>query len=706
MRNTTVFGPSADAEMVSVGRSARVARQGALVVAACWSLLACGTEAPVAQGVEEGDGPTCERDAVEAATDATALTLAESQSGFVCPIADQDWYAVSLGQPLVEVSLAMENVYSPVPVTYGLYAQGNLDQVVAAPPAQEVGIGKSFKALHCVEPGEYVVTVRSQDDTVEDARNPYTLSLTERPDPDSHESPGNDDSSAAVPLASGEDSSGYIACRGDEDWYAVDVPADALVQISFSMAAAELQPLVQLLGPDQQVIEERVHEAHEQAAELVFSRLLAESGRYWVRVADNDGADADAEVPFQLRVTVLDDADNHEPNDHPQDATPLSVETVSCGDEWHEYPLLQGSIAAAGDRDYFVLPLADCVGGVLEATLEITDPGVDLAASWALQQDVQASLTLIRPHVDSSCSDDLSCRVLAQSCDPDDPESWDCAGYFNACASEGRCAGATLCLPGNICGANQVQRSYMPLPMPNALVEPPPPNRAVLSAPLLGAAPVYLLVTDFRSDGGSPDARYTLSVRVRRDADPQDATATPNNLFGNLLNNDTFAVRENQPRASPIPVYEVGGCDSQPWVSGQLSYENDLDWFTYEHPCPEQDCTLQLRWEVDSGAVDHGLFVFPAGRENSWFNRELASGTSGALGGTSAMDSAADCFYASLTHGSNAYYLLVRDRVDDRRDWTDQQSYRLCLEKVADECVAPCRLVSTAEGAMECTAVP
>ena len=82
--------------------------------------------------------------------------------------------------------------------------------------------------------------------------------------------------------------------------------------------------------------------------------------------------------------------------------------------------------------------------------------------------------------------------------------------------------------------------------------------------------------------------------------------------------------------------------------------------------------------------MEPGLFIYNGTR--AFFTRELSPGASGSFGGVGA--GAEECFYAYFEHGG--YNLLVRDLTADASDWSSDQRYRFCVEKVSNTCEAPC----------------
>jgi hypothetical protein len=120
---------------------------------------------------------------------------------------------------------------------------------------------------------------------------------------------------------------------------------------------------------------------------------------------------------------------------------------------------------------------------------------------------------------------------------------------------------------------------------------------------------------------------------------------------------------------------------------------------------------VRVVYDFDGGAVDFYMQVYEGA--NPWFdnlsdttdpgNQPAKSGYFGGLG-------AADyCFYAYSGHEGDPfyYYVPIRDTVyvaegqeeDGTWDWSPEQGYRFCVEKVADGCVDPCFLYEDGCGA-------
>ncbi len=476
---------------------------------------------------------------------AAELSLESPVEGFICPIEDVDWYAlqVDAGARILEIELIKGSPLSPVEPTYGLWVREGegLGALVASPRPEEVG-GASLKISHCVPAGELVLGVRDLGEDNEDRRHAYTLSVTGRPDPDPTEP--NDDAEAAAPLAPGAAAEGAIGCRGDEDWYAVEVGEREVLSWHLELPVAGFHPRVRVLAPGGDVLDDqRNPAATRQATDLQRVVGTRGAGTYFVVVSDDDDGEADPTGTYSLSVERLEELDPNEPNDGPTEAAALGE--LSCGAEWSEWVERQGSVGTLGDPDWFVLQNEGCEGGLVEVELSLDGEGLSEAAQRALQAEVQMSAALVVPDPESECAADEDCRVLNRACQ----NGWDCAGLFNTCLPEGRCAGASACLPQSVCGAFMLERHFQPTMDEEA---PLRANRVRFAAPV-SAPELFLRVADFGGDGLAPDRLYTLRVRVRREQDAHE----PNNVY-------TPQVRRSDPvgvhleRARMVPVH---ACD-------------------------------------------------------------------------------------------------------------------------------------------------
>lgn len=656
---------------------------------------------------------TCERDAIKSEADAVALVAGEAQEGFVCPVEDVDWFAyeVPASHSVIKVNLKMGAPLSPVEPNYSIWSakDGAKDVLVAQPQTSRVGA--AFSESHCVPSGGVLVKVHDLGDDTQDVRYKYTLDISSREDIDKQEP--NEDFMQATALNPGQEVTAAISCQNDQDWYKISLPQNSLLKLKLTSGIAGYEPAIRIFDAEQnQLIEEINKSGSVMPTEIDRFEVLNGAGDYYITVSDDDDEQANPDAPYTLIVEYITDQDNNEPNNNPATATAITNTPVDCTGGLQEITF-QGTVGAESDQDWFSLPLGPgCQGRILDASVELEGGGLSTADAWEFQNDFQISLSMIRSHTESSCTRDAECNALQLPCDND----LACAGYFETCLPDGLCAGASSCLPGGTCAANQVIRSYECNPR-LAQCQPggqaPPAMRAEISAPLFDGEVVYLKVNDFQSDKEASDRVYTLRVRVRVDSDTEE----PSNLFLNELPKDSLSGSPHRDFARDIAVHDCTTgdcCDNSTWIDGSLAYENDLDWFRYPHPCPGEDCTMRMKYEVDGGPVDFVVNLY-RGDSSLWFTafdndeQENQSPKQGSMGGMTAADR---CFYAYQGHqasNNNAYYyyVVVRDLLElyedpnvsqripipGSRDWSGSQRYRICVEKIANLCSEPpCQL--------------
>jgi hypothetical protein len=671
--------------------------------------LAMGGAVSLGTGCQKKESETpdaevvgCPRDDSRDAKTALALQPGKSVTGYICPRQDMDWYTFTLGSGdrLLSVSPQMSTAITAVELTYSIYSTRDTEKALA------VSSSDSAEQIHCLDPGDYVLVLRDQGNDHEDIRHAYSLAVSGQPEPDPAE-PNNGLETASA-IASDSSANGYIACVGDQDWYAVEIAPGNVLAVNLSSQLSAYQPKLRLLSADGNALAERVNLASGvEATSLDIYYVPSASGKYYLVVSDDDDKEADAKVPYTLTYQAVQDNDTREPNNSPAEATALSEAIQPCGSSWSTTFEMRGTVGARGDVDWYKLPVSHCNGGVVEAELQFDTAALSAEQAWQFQEKVQSALALVRAHPSTSCKKDTDCQSLKIACDPK-KEGWECEGFFNSCRSDGFCAGGSACLPQGVCGATETERHYQVASIPATVSQAPPDNKVSLSAPLFGDDTVYLRVSDYQSDGGDPSVMYTLRVKIRADPDPADRTSPPNNLYGNLLNNDNFPVEQSFSRAVSLPVHDCTAgdcCSNSTWVTGAISYQNDVDWFKYTHPCPCRDCLLRLRYQVDNGPVTHGLYLYQG--ESEFFAFTIAG--SGSFGTN-------ECLYAYQGHcGScptdggtggqcSTYYIAIRDylgggtiaqeAVGTASHWSADQPYRICLEKYSNKCESPCEVAA------------
>jgi len=644
-------------------------RWSALLLAA---LVACDGESDTVESESEVVDP-CEWDGPAPAVD---LSNGIPAQAYICPAGDEDSFVFEpSGEEILQLTIRMDQPGSaPLTLTYGIWSGEDL--VATAPVGAYAQPGAPLEVLHKAPEGPVRIEVRELGDDGWDDRNPYTVQLAALPERDDHEP--NDIQAAAT--AANPTLRGRLSYLGDQDWYAIDAEPGDVLAVALSADATAIRPTVAI---------------HDQAGLVLWSGELPDAlgvtsisrsvpvpeGGVWARVFDPTGYQANPNVEYTLVLAPGADADVYEPNNVPAVAADLGVR--SCGPEWSAVATADARIGSSGDVDWYRLALDQCDGGLFEAQLQFTSPE-------AMAPGLEGEIRMLRPVDGATCTVDQDCALLPIDCSHD----LDCAGYGSVCRPEGQCAGAVACLPQGECGANvQVAQAELVTP-----------GTAVLSAPLQGIDELFLGVSDQRGDAFDPDATYALHAQVRLDPDPFE----PSGIYTGGPPTTVNAGRHSD-SAVELPVYDctLGDCcDDSTWTEGAIGYAWDQDWYRYQHPCPGQDCMVRVHYELDEGPVDQLLQVYRG--EDLWFDtlagtveRDWHTARAGWYGGLGAADS---CFYAFQDHGGNDfwYHLVVRDtRYVSAQypqagtwEWDPDQSFRVCVEKVADGCLSPCQLTN------------
>ena len=625
----------AEATRAPARRAVRWALWGGCVVMMVGP-MACSDPPPEQPEQLEPEASECARDEQSESAQAAALPEGGGE-GYVCPVQDQDWWTYSMPSDhrVLQVGLQLSAPLSPVEPSYAVWSSegGEPAELLASPQATK--IGEQLQDVHCVPAGELLVRIHDSGDDAQDTRHTYSLQISSSPDPDDQEP--NDALEEAAPLEGGQRTEGYVACRGDEDWFEITVPEGNLVRVRLESERAGYQPALELYNEAGDLLVDASNPRGQlEATDIDRFEVLQGAGTYAIKIHDDDDEQADPQTPYALTVEYVADEDPNEPNNHPRDATPIQTMAQGCDQASQEFTF-SGTIGSPNDQDWFRLPLDQgCQGALLDASVELDTSGLSQDARWEIQDDLQIALAMVRPSAESPCEQDTSCNTLQKACS----EPNDCAGFFETCLPDGLCAGASVCLPEGTCGANQVLRRYeCPPQVPEC--QPgsggaPPPMRAELSAPLFSEDVIYLRVADFQADAGAPGRTYTLRVRVRPSTDVE-----PSNLFTNELPRDGLSSIPHRPFARQVTVHDctdgMDCCDGSTWVEGTIGYQNDLGLVSLRAPLPGRRLHDAAALRDRAGAGRHpaqpvpGLPAVVYGHERGRSAR--ARGAAGALGG-------------------------------------------------------------------------
>jgi hypothetical protein len=522
-------------------------------------------------------------------------------SGVLCPAFDQDFFAFEVTAPgtIATIGLSMATPLTRVNPAYRIVRDDGSPEGAPTPfsgddPDKSAGEATNFTAAHRIDvPGTYYVLVFDQQ-FVEDSfdiANPYALTVALSPDPDQNES--NNDPTTATPLVVGTAISGQIATTGDEDWYAVSVPAGAkILDLTFeAVLDSGITHEIQVIAADAQtaiVAGLAVENGPVAGAESLRLRSRVDGGATaYIRVKAQDGTDAslDPGAAYTFTATIIDNPDVNE--GAPGNDSAATATRVSSGAS------LSAALASTADQDiYRIAPGARSreTPGVLIVGIDID--GVDVRT--------------FRPQV----------QVLSV-----DPE---------ANANGQRCgAGCALC-DEDVCKEVRLQRFV-------------PGGGYRTAFPLRDSRDVLVVVNEFGDDAFQDGAGYTITFEIVSDpdADEGDDVLIPNLEFAGFANDDDLRrqFRDSKARARvlttnypanlplvpvPSPISGVPAeftrtvdCDAvgtgpQTVVaSGRLTYEGDRDYFRVDVPA-EGYWALDFDYQLTGAAttpVELTLFV-------------------------------------------------------------------------------------------------
>jgi hypothetical protein len=287
------------------------------------------------------------------------VTPGTPASGILCPAFDRDFFAVDVADDgtILQITLSMETGITAVSPAYKILKDdGSLEGFPTPFSGEDPSESReavNYTSSHRLDvAGRYFVVVQDARFVEDgfDITNPYSLSVALIPDPDANE-PNNTDDTATV-VTSGSTFTGQVATTGDEDWYAVDVPAGAqIVDVTVSASGlSDVLHVASLFAADglTELLAAPLEEGL--VADTVETRLRArvEGGARTflvVRDATGENSQLDAAAVYTVTLTVLANPDVNEGalgNDELAQAT-----AIASGAE------LQGVLATTADQDLY-----------------------------------------------------------------------------------------------------------------------------------------------------------------------------------------------------------------------------------------------------------------------------------------------------------------------------------------------------------------
>ena len=348
----------------------------------------------------------------------SAGSLADGPAiGVLCPAFDRDLFAFDAPADgsIVKVTLSMATAQTRVNPKYKILQDNGTPDGAPTPfsaedPQKSQGEATDFTAAHRLETaGRYYIAVedaRFVDDSF-DIVNEYTVAAEIVADPDANE-PNNTDDTATV--ETGGTFTGQIATNGDEDWYAIDVPAGAqIVDVTISAPKdSGVNHTASLIAADGLTELLAAPLAGASADTVVTARLRSRAvGGVKTYLVVRDGENAASQLDpakgtYTVTLTVLGNPDPNEGADSNDDAEHATDLTSGAQ--------LTAGIATTADQDFFKI-----AGG---AGTSISNPKVlilTIETDGEIGADFQPQVTILG--VDPERANQQACNATCSVCD-------------------------------------------------------------------------------------------------------------------------------------------------------------------------------------------------------------------------------------------------------------------------------------------------
>ena len=465
---------------------------------------------------------------------AATLRLGAETTSILCPARDQEYYRFEVEDAgsVVVVKLKMSTNLTRVNPSYRIIRD---DGSVEGTPTggrgvdsqKSAGEATDFIGAHRLEEaGTYVLIVEDSSalDDAFDIDNAFTLTVELVADPDQNE-PNN---TAAQPTAAPVGTiGGQIATTGDEDWYAIAVPAGAQIVDAILTAPAQggVAYVVSFYAPDAQAVVASVPAAVDPDDD---TRLMAQvrtgipgGQTYFLVVKDAAGTGSQLDPAlgaYSISFTITDNPDLHE--------APLGNDETATATHATSGQTVSATLATLADRDMYEV--------VAPAGTTANQPRV-------LRIDLQWE-GLIDPV-------DFQPQITIFSADPE--------GDVRACDV----AACGLCDDGGAgCMDARLQR-YI--------------NTAAFSTafPLRDTRPVFVVINEFGDDAYQEGVGYTIRTEVVVDPDAGehgDDYLVPNLESAGYENQDDLRrqLAESRARARPLQTGLLPSCDERGQPAG------------------------------------------------------------------------------------------------------------------------------------------
>ena len=331
------------------------------------------------------------------------LMLGESLQGFIHPPsetqpADRDWYSFRVPadanpRTLIHLRGGYAAPMTAVNLSLNLLEEDGQTSLVRKSDRHGAAAPRPVDIVLPFEKANARLLVLVTDDAANpsrpgsDLRNPYSLSVQVREDPDVNEP--NDTTFTAIPLASQGDAlvgtqTGWLSTAGDLDLFEFDVPANKVLYLRVTAPLVAPPPSFrlryELLDPSGKPVSEGVAQNEYIAVDLATARRVWTAGKWKLKIVGFMGTNSTEPAPgnldlkYTIDVRLFDEADSNEltsPNNTLETATLIPLGSVG------QTQSKTGRIGYVADPDWYGVTLAaSAQPTVLHYRLRVSDtPG-------------------------------------------------------------------------------------------------------------------------------------------------------------------------------------------------------------------------------------------------------------------------------------------------------------------------------------------
>jgi len=246
---------------------------------------------------------------------ASLLTFDSTVNGSIDYLGDEDWYSFSVSTSAAGfnvLNISFDDVDENIDFTYQVSIEDSDGNVLLS--HNFVGGSDEYQTQVKADNGDYYLVVQAGHGQSLSEQAPYTASISVLDVDDPGEAaPGNDTiESAEILDSSGVISTGKIAFRGDNDWYAVVVAntsAPQVLEVFLSAPVSNVEYSFSLIRDD--VIKKEFDINGSDGATNLKTSILVPAMNppdpltYYIKVSDYQGDEGDGDVEYQISANII-----------------------------------------------------------------------------------------------------------------------------------------------------------------------------------------------------------------------------------------------------------------------------------------------------------------------------------------------------------------------------------------------------------------